>query len=800
MSSFFTPTKIIVFPFPSIRRLSSTATAGYHSDARREQPADIMFQGEQYVNRRNTPKLDAIAREKLQNMDYRSIQKIATALHIPARMGRDKLIDKIVTLQRQQHEQHQQNSQHAGRADSSSSGDNTGHNSNTGSMTRGVVNDELHRMLSPDDANNDNSNPTSNRDSDAIMSRYKDAIISQGFFNNLELHEIKFIAKKVNISESLSKRETVRIIREELKLTTEDILHILDSLPRRPRPRRKDSIFDEDMFNPDERDSNDHSGSSDSSEVDGSSSNKSESDGDSSGVYVKRKRGTTKVPVMIQEGITNGNMILKMKEDPSVKAFKQFLKMKKRQLKQDLYENEDDEIDDITAMMSASMTVDTDNSDRDNMDDMSKSHENIHKKKSTKKSTDSSSKRKKNTTSSSSENAGYHLQYSIQEAERFLTFLLETDIHSHSNDGDPVLKPSKEVLLVYHCVIDDALLLYDTLNAATAARANPTVDSTTVSTSESSNGDSQERNTTTTPYVHPNRILRLNRTPVPMSPSAAIVAASLAAAANHNKPHDGNSSHTTNDTGSTTSCPTISKREREQELVLKYPMNVVGDIAGHYHNLLHIFSESISGFPSSTNPYLFIGNLFSPPLKTTIAKSSAANIPFPELPINQAIIENSMTLSKQWIHNAFGTHITQVNGLKCLFSLLFLKLTSPNSIHILRSDETLVYLMTKIGKTMTKEGDENDRLLSELWIKIYKLYDKLPLASILDNSVFLAHGGLGIHTSRFDVKDIETYDNHDLLTKEFTLAGKSLLCIYVYRIIIVTSHICFFLSLCFRTS
>jgi hypothetical protein len=72
------------------------------------------------------------------------------------------------------------------------------------------------------------------------------------------------------------------------------------------------------------------------------------------------------------------------------------------------------------------------------------------------------------------------------------------------------------------------------------------------------------------------------------------------------------------------------------------------------------------------------------------------------------------------------------------------------------------------------EIHEQDRLLDSLWSKTYQLYEKMPIAAVLDDSVFIAQGGLGIHTARLDVKEIENCEDPELVMKELILAGKML--------------------------
>ena len=278
----------------------------------------------------------------------------------------------------------------------------------------------------------------------------------------------------------------------------------------------------------------------------------------------------------------------------------------------------------------------------------------------------------------------------------------------------------------------------------------------------------------------------------------------------------------------------LSGREKAAEAaaVRKRPLTVVGDIAGHFPNLLHVMSEAVGGFPAAENPFVFMGNLLSPPLFATFAHAdavlhrteagaqaqaqtepqvdvveeeegedvgqdeekrarkkrltqqeavtellAAAHRKRAKANVAKTVLANSLASFHHIKHSQFA-QLKQVEGLKCLFALLYLKLTMPSAVHILRSDETLAALFDAQEAYSLLTEEEKQRLsaeeksLHELWTKLHRLYDQLPLAAIVDDAAFISHSGPGVFTSKMSVDEIKRSNEEDLVLQEFTLAGE----------------------------
>lgn len=372
--------------------------------------------------------------------------------------------------------------------------------------------------------------------------------------------------------------------------------------------------------------------------------------------------------------------------------------------------------------------------------------------------------------------------YTIDEAERFLSYLQEETTRPEQT------VPSAATLSLYHKIAEDALHLYtEQLHIASPDR-------------RLHEKKGEQRIVPTPPHVP--RVLRLYRPNVAPRPPSQQTARKL------------------------------SGREKAAEAaaVRKRPLTVVGDIAGHFPNLLHVMSEAVGGFPAAENPFVFMGNLLSPPLFATFAHADAvlqrtaaetqaqaeaqmgvveeeegedvgqdeekrarkkrltqqealtellasAHRKRAKASVAKTVLANSLASFHHIKHSQFA-QLKQVEGLKCLFALLYLKLTMPSAVHILRSDETLAALFDaqEAYSLLTEEEKESlsaeEKSLHELWTKLHRLYDQLPLAAIVDDAAFISHSGPGVFTSKMSVDEIERSTEEDLVLQEFTLAGE----------------------------
>lgn len=119
-------------------------------------------------------------------------------------------------------------------------------------------------------------------------------------------------------------------------------------------------------------------------------------------------------------------------------------------------------------------------------------------------------------------------------------------------------------------------------------------------------------------------------------------------------------------------------------------VTVVGDVHGQFFDVLNIFS--LNGLPSPSNQYLFNGDL----------------------------------VDRGW----WGTEI--------LLTLLSLKAAFPDSVHINagnHEDHLYCYRMGFRSEVL-------DKYSSRLYMKFLEYFEELPLATVLNNEIFVVHGGL----------------------------------------------------------
>jgi hypothetical protein len=145
--------------------------------------------------------------------------------------------------------------------------------------------------------------------------------------------------------------------------------------------------------------------------------------------------------------------------------------------------------------------------------------------------------------------------------------------------------------------------------------------------------------------------------------------------------------------------PTLMEFETSKET----PLTVIGDVHGQFYDVLHIFE--LNGLPSPTNRYLFNGD----------------------------IVDRG-----HW-------------GSEILFTLIAFKMLYPDSVHINAGNHEDRDLTTRYGfrQEILEKYNEN---VYKMFLELFK---ELPLASVINSSTFVVHGGLpGPGVTLHDVKQL----------------------------------------------
>ena len=164
-------------------------------------------------------------------------------------------------------------------------------------------------------------------------------------------------------------------------------------------------------------------------------------------------------------------------------------------------------------------------------------------------------------------------------------------------------------------------------------------------------------------------------------------------------------------------CKTVKERlfTEPNLLVLKAPINIVGDIHGQHHDLLKLFAKG--GSPSKTNQYLFLGD---------------------------------------YVDRGYYS-------LETMQLLILYKLKFPDQVHLLRGNHESRMITQAYGfreELIRKYGNPS------MWQVFMEVFDLLPLAAIVSNKIFCVHAGLS--------KDIKMLYQINLIdrNKEVENSGK----------------------------
>jgi len=137
----------------------------------------------------------------------------------------------------------------------------------------------------------------------------------------------------------------------------------------------------------------------------------------------------------------------------------------------------------------------------------------------------------------------------------------------------------------------------------------------------------------------------------------------------------------------------------------KTSLNVCGDTHGQFFDLLNIFSSNVASWPSSENRFLFNGDF-----------------------VDRGIY-----------------------SFEVAFTLLSMQLANPQSVHLLRGNHET----TSMNRVYGFEAQVLAKYDSEVLEQFRKVFSSLPLAAVIEKNIFVVHGGIGPHTHKMNLDQID---------------------------------------------
>jgi len=164
----------------------------------------------------------------------------------------------------------------------------------------------------------------------------------------------------------------------------------------------------------------------------------------------------------------------------------------------------------------------------------------------------------------------------------------------------------------------------------------------------------------------------------------------------------------------------------------KGSLSVCGDTHGQFLDLANIFHEDIGGYPTADNPFIFNGDLVDR-----------------------------------------GRY--SFEGVMCLLAI---KLADPQAVHILRGNHETSRMYLRYGF----KDEINEKYDQEVMHKFEELFEALPVAAVLQDEVFVVHGGIGPTAATCTIDELNTHVMNRKLSKvsgevfeELLWSGKVLL-------------------------
>lgn len=155
-----------------------------------------------------------------------------------------------------------------------------------------------------------------------------------------------------------------------------------------------------------------------------------------------------------------------------------------------------------------------------------------------------------------------------------------------------------------------------------------------------------------------------------------------------------------------TSLPNVIEVKRRKNATTGHlsALTVVGDTHGQFIDAAQIFSSRMAGFPSEDNVFVFNGDMVD----------------------------------------------RGPQGFEIVISLLLMKLAKPSAVHILRGNHETNAMNERYGFMKEIEAKYDRKVFD----KFNELFCSLPIGAVLEDQVFVCHGGLGPHSYKMTINDM----------------------------------------------
>ena len=148
----------------------------------------------------------------------------------------------------------------------------------------------------------------------------------------------------------------------------------------------------------------------------------------------------------------------------------------------------------------------------------------------------------------------------------------------------------------------------------------------------------------------------------------------------------------------------ISLKEKGDQLT------IAGDTHGQYFDLMNIFSDTVASFPSTKNPFLFNGDFVDR-----------------------------------------GRYSFEV-----AFLLIALKIANGNCIHLLRGNHETTSMNSMYGFEAQVMAVYDHEVLALM----RTVFASMPLAAVVEDKIFVTHGGIGKLSVNMTIDDLNKLDRH----------------------------------------